>query len=278
MGENNVLNGLYLLGQERFNGRHYWEKLGFDKVQVFIRWHQAGIWIFDNELTKDYKGMAFVKQDVVYPSLVTRDWCVYSNGRFQTDPSMKLMAHGKGVRIDKKESVESVSFQSVPINDVPHETTRIKLPLLRSLSVLEGYQIQRRESVHRNAAESIRVHGDHPRALFTNGIYTKSETLTHAGRPVWKKTDGSYACLIRWHEMGLWVISDFLNDRLSGFALVQDPLATDPTRVRRDWKVLGGSGMGYIKHPALKVVSLDEDDQFSAEDDKKFEQQRSVFE
>jgi hypothetical protein len=40
-GSNNVINGLYCLGRESYNGRVYYEKCDFQN-EAYIRWHKKG--------------------------------------------------------------------------------------------------------------------------------------------------------------------------------------------------------------------------------------------
>merc|ERR1719273_848622 len=257
-----------MLGRDKFNGRQYWEKLGFDQVPVFLRWHNAGVWIFDNELVDEYKGMAFNKSESVYPHICAHNsWRVFDGDHFVLDDHFNITDHERGVRLHREEAV-CVSWKSMPINDAAHPPKKEYMPLIRQLSLTDAYRIVKTETFHSSSPEEIMVSGDHPRAVFINGKYRKCFKTTHNGKPIWRKCDGSYGCLLRWHTKGLWIISDFLSDRLSGFALVHDPLARDPTQAKRCWKIAAGAS-GYIKHPKISVSAVEEEDSanFSGSDE-----------
>jgi len=276
-GQNNVLNGLYLIGKDKFNGRNFWEKMGVEKTPVYLRWHISGKWIADTELVNRYHGMAFVEGDVVFPNLASSPWMVYGRGRFSADEEVKCTS--EVVRLDREHTQGRLRFKSVSIRDVPHGAEPVKaVPLLRQLSYIDAFSIVKQETIEKQAPERIAIVGEHPRALFTNGTYKKVENKLHHDRPVWKKSDGGYNCFLRWHPKGLWIISDFLSNRLGGFALVHDPLATDPTLAKRSWKIQAG-GAGYVTHMQIKAVAVDEENSDEHSDiEQTTAKQSSVFE
>merc|ERR1711879_298291 len=102
-GANNIINGLYRLGRDTFNGRVYYEKCSF-RMGAFIRWHKKGMWIIDENLGHDMKGSAFNKSQQPYPHLASKSWAVFDEGNksFVEDENVKVADHSDGIVVDKQ--------------------------------------------------------------------------------------------------------------------------------------------------------------------------------
>jgi hypothetical protein len=249
-GMNNIINGIYVKCAEHFNARPAYEKVSTRRT-VYLRWHAAGYWIFDDELRNDLEGFAFSKTDAVYPLGSDIKWHVYCRATFAEDAEIKIVPHGKGNRFIAFD--EQIRGCRKRIMDYPHKS-QINFPELRSLSMAATFRMIRSRSEEHYAEcapYTIVVNGENPCSFFINGTYSKAESL-HEGRAYWRKSDDGYSAFMRWHPKGLWIISDFLSTKLKGFALVHDYRAKDPTKVQRTWKVM--SKGKYVKNPKITVI------------------------
>jgi len=249
VGMNNVINGIYVKCTEVFNSRPVWEKVSVHR-SVFLRWHSSGLWILDDEFDDVLKGFAFAKTDSLYPFNKDMKWHVYQYQSFLEDPEICVCQHGRGNRY--KDNGARIKSCNKRIHDFPHKS-QINFPELRSLSMPDAYRLVRsrsEESVACAAPKTIVISGESPCSFFINGTYTKADSL-HSGKAFWRKSDGSYSTVIRWHEKGLWIVSDFLSTKKKGFALVQDHFAQDPSKVKRTWKAM--SKGKYLKNPNISV-------------------------
>jgi len=248
-GTNNVINGIYVKCRKLFNGKPAWEKVTTERI-VVLRWHSAGYWIFDDNFVGGLKGFAFAKTDATYPINQDIKWHVFHRRSFDQDPGLRVCTHGRGNRYAEEEDIIKACSQM--IEDFPHNSRPV-FPELRSLSMSATYrQIRSRsiEHIAESAPDTICVSGDNPCSFFINGTYVKADSL-HEERAYWRKSDGSYSAVIRWHPKGLWIISDFLSTKKKGFALVHEYSARDPTLTTRTWKVMTQGK--YVKNPNLII-------------------------
>merc|ERR1711870_111315 len=118
-GSNNVVNGLYSIGRESFNGRVYYEKCDFE-TSAYIRWHKKGMWIIDENLAHDIKGFAFNKSTQPYPHLCGNSWAIFDEQRrsFVEDENVTVDDHSSGRVCEIEE--EKVHFCSVQLNAYRH--------------------------------------------------------------------------------------------------------------------------------------------------------------
>jgi hypothetical protein len=168
VGDNNVINGLYMKHADKFLGKPYWEKL--DSLRsVYIRFHDSGMWVIDDELVNEYKGFAFSKSEVPYPSLCEESWYVLTNGKFVVDEHVSCMDHAKGIRLDTT-SDEKPHWESANFAEVPHINQPVSeaLPLLRNLSLVNT-QLEQDIDRLEDYPEHIIIEGSNEREQFING-------------------------------------------------------------------------------------------------------------
>merc|ERR1719326_2291740 len=173
LGDNNIVNGLYMKHPNKFLGKPYWEKL--DSVRsVFLRFHDSGMWIIDDELVNEYKGFAFCKSEVPYPSLCEEAWFVLTNGKFVIDSHVSCMDHAKGIRLETAE--EMIHFESANFAEVPHVSQPVSegLPILRNLSLV-NVELEKQRERFDDTPDHIIFEGSNEREQFINGKYAKGD-------------------------------------------------------------------------------------------------------